>query len=57
MKEKQSFSVVNLTAQEIPIVVEDTKTRYSWVPVGIIQADDYFQNVTDSFTTSTTNAA
>ena len=57
MKEKQSFSVVNLTSQEIPIVVEDTKTRYQWVPVGIITPDDYFQNITDSYTTSTTNAA
>jgi hypothetical protein len=57
MKEKQSFSIVNLTSQEIPIVVEDTKTRYQWVPVGIITPDDYFQNITDSYTTSTTNAA
>ena len=57
MKEKQSFSVVNLTSQEIPIVVEDIKTRYQWVPVGIITPDDYFQNITDSYTTSTTNAA
>ena len=57
MKEKQNFSVVNLTSQEIPIVVEDTKTRYQWVPVGIITPDDFFQNITDSYTTSTTNAA
>jgi len=57
MKEKQSFSVVNLTSQEIPIIVEDTKTRYQWVPVGIISPDDFFQNITDSYTTSTTNAA
>ena len=57
MKGKQNFSVVNLTQQEIPIVREDTKTRYTWVPVGIIGPDDYFQNITDSFTTSTTNAA
>ena len=57
MKGTQNFSVVNLTQQEIPIVIEDTKTRYAWVPVGIIGPDDYFQNVTDSFTTSTTNAA
>jgi hypothetical protein len=57
MKEKQSFSVVNLTSQDIPIVVEDTKTRYQWVPVGIITPDDFFQNITDSYTTSTTNAA
>lgn len=57
MKEKQNFSVVNLSSQEIPIVIEDTKTRYQWVPVGIISPDDYFQNITDSYTTSTTNAA
>jgi hypothetical protein len=57
MKGTQNFSVVNLAQQEIPIVVEDTKTRYTWVPVGIIGPDDYFQNITDSFTTSTTNAA
>ena len=57
MKEKQNFSVVNLSSQEIPIVIEDTKTRYQWVPVGIISPDDYFQNITDSYTTSTTHAA
>ena len=57
MKGTQAFSVVNLTQQEIPIVREDIKTRYSWVPVGIMGPDDYFQNITDSFTISTTNAA
>jgi hypothetical protein len=57
IKKQQAFSVVNLSQQDIPIVVEDTKTRYSWVPVGIIGPDDFFQNITDSFTTSTTNAA
>jgi hypothetical protein len=57
MKTNHSFSVVNLTSQDIPIVVEDIKTRYQWVPVGIITPDDFFQNITDSYTTSTTNAA
>ena len=57
MKQSTNFSVVNLSSQDIPIVIEDTKTRYQWVPVGIIGPDDYFQNVTDSYTTSTTNAA
>jgi len=57
MKQNQNFSVVNLSQQEIPIVIEDTKTRYQWVPVGIIGPDDYFQNITDSYTTSTTHAA
>ena len=56
-KNKQAFSVVKLSQQEIPIITEDVKTRYAWVPVGIIDIDDYFQNVTDAFTTSTTNAA
>ena len=57
MKQNTNFSVVNLSQQDIPIVIEDTKTRYQWVPVGIIGPDDYFQNITDSYTTSTTNAA
>jgi hypothetical protein len=57
MKQNTNFSVVNLSSQDIPIVIEDTKTRYQWVPVGIIGPDDYFQNITDSYTTSTTNAA
>ena len=57
MKIAQNFSVVELTQQNIPIIIEDTKTRYAWVPVGILSADDFFQNITDSFTTSTTNAA
>jgi len=57
MKQSTNFSVVNLSSQDIPIVIEDTKTRYQWVPVGIIGPDDYFQNITDSYTTSTTNAA
>jgi len=56
-KKQQHFKVFNFAQQEIPIVVEDTKTRYQWVPVGIIGQDDFFLNVTDSYTTSTTNAA
>ena len=57
MKINQNFSVVNLAQQEIPVVTEDTKTRYQWVPVGIIGPDDFFQNVTDAYNNSTTNAA
>ena len=57
MKINQNFSVVNMAQQDIPVITEDTKTRYQWVPVGIIAPDDFFQNVTDAFTTSTTNAA
>jgi hypothetical protein len=57
MKINQNFSVVNLAQQEIPVVTEDIKTRYQWVPVGIIGPDDFFQNVTDAYNNSTTNAA
>lgn len=57
MKVNQNFSVVNLTQQDIPVITEDTKTRYQWVPVGIIGPDDFFQNITDAYNNSTTNAA
>ena len=40
---QQNLSVVSLSQQEIPIITEDVKTRYAWVPVGIIDIDDYFQ--------------
>ena len=57
MKINQNFSVVNLAQQEIPVITEDTKTRYQWVPVGVIGPDDFFMNVTDAYNNSTTNAA
>ena len=57
MKQQQNFSVVNFTREEIPIVKEDTKTRYTWVPVGINDQDDFFNLVTEAYNTSTTNAA
>jgi hypothetical protein len=57
MEKNTKFSVVNLTRQDIPEIVEDTKTRYQWVPVGILGQDDYFPIITDSYQTSTTHAA
>ena len=57
MKKAQNFSVVNMAQQEIPQVTEDLKTRYQWVPVGIIDADDFFTNLIESYQNSTTNAA
>jgi hypothetical protein len=57
MKKKTEFSVLNLSQQDIPIITEDTKTRYSWVPVGIMDQDDFFPIITDAFNTSTTQAA
>lgn len=56
-KFRENLSVVNLTQQDIPIITEDTKTRYSWVPVGIMDQDDFFPIVIDAYNTSTTNAA
>jgi len=57
MKKQTNFSVLNLSQQDIPIITEDTKTRYSWVPIGIMDQDDFFPIVTDAFNTSTTNSA
>lgn len=57
MKKETKFSVINLSQQDIPIITEDTKTRYNWVPVGIMDQDDFFPIITDSFNTSTTQAA
>ena len=54
---KTEFSVLNLSQQDIPIITEDTKTRYAWVPVGIMDQDDFFPIITDAFNTSTTQAA
>ena len=57
MKKETKFSVLNLSQQDIPIITEDTKTRYSWVPYGIMDQDDFFPIITDAYNTSTTNAA
>ena len=57
MKKQEQFSVLNLSRQDVPIVTEDTKTRYDWVPVGILDQNDYFDLVTEAYNTSTTNAA
>ena len=57
MRLNQNLAVVNLAQQEIPVITEDTKTRYQWVPVGVIGPDDFFQNVIDAYNNSTTNAA
>ena len=57
MKKETRLSVVNLSQQEIPVVTENTKTRHHWVPVGIVNEDDYFPILTDSYMNSTTNAA
>ena len=57
MKQQQKFSVINFSRQDLPIVSEDVKTRYNWVPVGITDQDDFFGLLTEAYNTSTTNAA
>ena len=57
MKQQQQFSVVNVNTNQLPIITEDTKTRYSWVPFGVYGHDDFFDAVTLAYNTSTTNAA
>tara|TARA_R110000803_G_scaffold84955_1_gene151232 strand:+ start:8890 stop:10173 length:1284 start_codon:yes stop_codon:yes gene_type:complete len=57
MKKDGNFSVINFSRQDVPIVNEDSKTRYQWVPVGINHQDDYFGLLTEAYNTSTTNAA
>lgn len=57
MKQQQQFSVVNVNTNQLPVITEDTKTRYSWVPFGVYGHDDFFDAVTLAYNTSTTNAA
>jgi hypothetical protein len=53
----QNFSVVSLGQQDVPVIREDTKTRYNWVPFGIGMQDDFYPEVTMAYQSSTTNAA
>jgi hypothetical protein len=57
MKQQQNFSIVNLAQQDVPVIREDIKTRYNWVPFGIYMQDDYYPIITQTFNTSTTHAA
>lgn len=57
MKQTTKFSIVNVQNNGLPIVSEDTKSRYNWVPFGAYGQDDFFQAVTTSYNASTTNAA
>ena len=52
-----NLKVINLARHEIPIITEDTKTRQSWVPVGIYNSDDFFYLIEEAYNSSTTNAA
>jgi hypothetical protein len=57
MKKETKLSIVNVTNNQLPLVTEDTKTRYPFVPFGIYGHDDFFDAVTVGYNASTTNAA
>jgi len=57
MKQTQKFAVVNVNTNQLPIISEDTKTRYSWIPFGVYGQDDFFDAVTSAFNVSTTTSA
>ena len=57
MKQTTKFSIVNVQNNGLPVIVEDTKTRYQWVPFGVYGHDDFFAAVTTAYNVSTTNAA
>jgi hypothetical protein len=57
MKKETKLSIVNVTNNQLPLVTEDTTTRYPFVPFGIYGHDDFFDAVTVGYNASTTNAA
>ena len=57
MKQQQNFSVVNVNNNQLPIITEDTKTRYTWVPFGVYGHDDFFNAIRTAWNVSTTTAA
>lgn len=57
MKGKQQFAVINVNTNQLPIIHEDTKTRYQWVPFGVFGQDDFFDSVTSAFNVSPTTSA
>ena len=57
MKGKQNFAVVNVNTNQLPVISEDTKTRYTWVPFGVYGQDDFFQAVVTAWNVSTTTSA
>jgi len=57
MKSQQKFSVINVNTNSLPVIQEDTRTRYGWIPFGVYGQDDFYDAVTIAYNNSTTNAA
>jgi hypothetical protein len=55
IQKEQKFAVVNFSDNTLPTVMEDTKTRYAWVPFGVFGQDDFWDAITLAYTDSTTN--
>ena len=56
-KRNQQFAVVNVNTNQLPIITEDTKTRYQYVPFGVYGQDDFFEAVVTAWNVSTTTSA
>ena len=57
MKGKQNFAIVNVNNNSLPIIQEDTRTRYPFVPFGVYGQDDFFDAIITAFNVSTTTSA
>ena len=58
MKKEVNFNVFNVSGNNtLPVVTEDTRTRYGWIPFGVHGHDDFFDVVNLAYNQSTTNAA
>ena len=58
MKKEVNFNVFNVSGNNtLPVITEDTRTRYGWIPFGVHGHDDFFDAVNLAYNQSTTNAA
>lgn len=57
MKKQENFAVVNVNTNQLPIITEDTRTRYSWIPFGVYGHDDFFDAIISALNVSTTTSA
>jgi hypothetical protein len=56
-KKIQNFGIINIANNGMPIIAEDTRTRYNWIPFGMWGQDDFFDAISTAYRVSTTNAA
>ena len=58
MNKEVNLSVFGVKGNNsLPVVTEDTRTRYTWVPFGINGHDDFFDAVSLAYNQSTTTSA